>query len=270
MDTTHFVWNQNPILYDFGSYLLHYYTLFFIAGIGVGIIVARSEYLAQKLDEKIFTKLVLFTFLGIVLGARLGHCIFYDFGYYISHPLQMFLPIRFTPGFEIIGFSGLASHGGAVGVLLVIIYFTRKHKIEFLKLLDIFAYATPLTAMFIRIGNFFNSEIIGRETDGFYGVIFKRVDNIPRHPAQLYEALCYLLIFIVLIITKNRKKDIKPGYLSGLLLILVFSARFLIEFVKENQSAFENGLILNMGQLLSIPFIIAGIVLLVKLGRKKV
>jgi prolipoprotein diacylglyceryl transferase len=180
----------------------------------------------------------------------------------------MFLPIRFTPGFEIIGFSGLASHGGAIGILIVIIYFSRKYKIELLKLLDMFAIATPLAGMCIRVGNFFNSEIIGKETDGFYSVIFKRVDNIPRHPAQLYEALAYFCIFIILVIFKRQQISRKPGFILGLFLVLLFSVRFFIEFVKENQAAFEKGLFLNMGQLLSIPFILAGVILLVRVSKK--
>lgn len=264
MDTSHFVWSQNPILYDFGSYQLHYYTLFFIFGIAAGMFIVRAEYMAQKLDEKVFLRLVFFSFLGIVFGARLGHCLFYEFGYYIQHPLQMFLPIRFTPGFEIIGFSGLASHGGGLGILLVIFIFSKKYRIDFLKLADMVALATPLAGMCIRIGNFFNSEIIGRQTDGFYAVVFKHVDSLPRHPAQLYEAAACLFIFIILIYFKKQGVYKKPGFLSGIFLILLFSTRFLIEFVKENQSPFENGLLLNMGQLLSIPYIIAGIYLLIR------
>lgn len=269
METSHIIWDQNPILFDFHFYQLHYYTLLFITGMISGLFIIQHEYSRQNNNVKLFDKLFIYSIIGIVVGARLGHCLLYDFAYYSHHPLEIFLPVRFQPEFEIVGFRGLASHGGAIGLLLAIYLFSRNYKISFLQLLDIFALATPATGMFIRIGNFFNSEIIGKSSDLFWAVIFKRVDNTPRHPAQLYEAMAYLLIFVILIVLRKRKTNLRAGILFSLFLILLFSSRFMFEFIKENQSAFESNLIINMGQILSIPFILIGIILLVWLSRKK-
>ena len=269
MNTWHFVWKQNPIIFDINFYQLHYYTLLFIAGIFAGFMIIKSEFSKQNFDDNSLYNLLTYSMLGIILGARLGHCLFYDFTYYIQHPLQIVLPVRFAPQFEITGFKGLASHGGGIGLLLAIILFSIRKKISILKLLDMFAIAVPVTAMFIRIGNFFNSEIIGKSSDLFWAVVFERVDNVPRHPAQLYEAFAYILIFGILMAIKKQKKYLVPGILFSLSIILLSSARFLIEFVKENQSSFESHLFINMGQILSIPYILLGAVLIVWLSRKK-
>lgn len=240
-----------------------------MVGIISGFLIIKSEFSKQNYDDNSLYKLITYSMFGIILGARLGHCFFYDFTYYSQYPLQILLPVRFVPQFKIIGFKGLASHGGGIGLLLAIFLFSIRNKISILKLLDMFALAAPVTAMFIRIGNFFNSEIIGKSSDVFWAVIFERVDNVPRHPAQLYEAFAYLLIFGVLILIKKQKNYLIPGILFSLSLILLSSARFIIEFVKENQSSFESHLIINMGQILSIPFILLGMVLLVLLSRKR-
>jgi len=152
---------------------------------------------------------------------------------------------------------------------MALFLFSKKYKVNFLGLLDMFAVATPITGMFIRIGNFFNSEIIGTSSDIFWSVTFLRIDNIPRHPAQLYEAFFYFLIFLILFAIKRNIGKLKEGILLGCLLILLFSARFIIEFFKINQSYFEEGLFLNMGQILSIPYIILGFLILIFLHYKK-
>src|SRR5690606_6756519 len=168
------------------------------------------------------------------------------------------------------GFHGLASHGGALGILAGIFLFCRKTKTGFLWLTDRLIIVIPLAGAFVRIGNFFNSEIIGLPSDLPWAVVFERVDAIPRHPAQLYEAICYLLIFILLWNVYHRKPKLKPGFLFGLFLILLFSARFAIEFLKENQEAFEEGMQYNMGQLLSLPFIAVGVYLLFRPAKTTV
>ncbi len=164
--------------------------------------------------------------------------------------------------YKFIGFQGLASHGGTIGVLIAIGIYCKKYKTNFLWVLDKIAIVAPIVAAFIRFGNFMNSEIYGKPTNGNWGVIFQRDDLIPRHPTQLYEAFSYLLIFGILILIYRKKKEKSNGLILGVALVLIFLARFIIEFFKENQVGFENGMIINMGQILSIPFIIIGLVLI--------
>jgi prolipoprotein diacylglyceryl transferase len=199
---------------------------------------------------------------GILIGARLGHCLFYEPSYYLSHPLEMILPITFPPegGIKFSGYRGLASHGGVLGLLIALYIYSRKTKHSMIDTLDLIAVVAGLSFGFIRLGNFMNSEIIGMPTSKPWGVIFERVDNVPRHPAQLYEAISYFFIFaIMMLLHKKMRTKLKNGFLFGLGTVLFFTARFVIEFVKENQVGFEDGMALNMGQLLSLPFIAVGI-----------
>lgn len=198
--------------------------------------------------------LVWFMILGTVLGARLGHCLFYNPEYYLSNPLEI---IKVWKG-------GLASHGAAIGILTSIYFYSKKRTNQsFLWVMDRVVITVALAAFFIRMGNLFNSEIIGYPTDLPWGFIFTSVDNVPRHPAQLYEALFYLCSFVI-IFYQYKKHDgkFKDGYLFGIFLILIFGFRIFVEYFKENQTYFEEGMILNMGQLLSIPLVVAGIYLL--------
>jgi len=216
----------------------------------------------ENKPQELLDQLSIYIFVGTLLGARLGHCLFYEFDYYKDHPLEMILPYTYVDGkFTLTGFHGLASHGGAIGILVGIFLFCRKTKTDFLWIADRLVLVVPLAGAFVRIGNFFNSEIIGLPSDLPWAVVFERVDTIARHPAQLYEAICYLLIFILLWNIYHRKSLLKPGFLFGLFLILLFGARFVMEFLKENQEAFEAGMAYNMGQLLSLPFVAAGIYL---------
>ena len=189
---------------------------------------------------------------------------FYEPSYYFHNPIEIFLPIKkIGETYRFIGFQGLASHGGTLGVLIALGIYCKKFKINFLWLLDKIAIVAPLVAAFIRFGNFMNSEIYGKPTNGNWGVVFQRADLIPRHPTQLYEAFLYLLIFGVLITIYTRIGQKKHnGLLLGVCLILIFTARFLVEFFKENQVSFEELLLLNMGQILSIPFIVIGLILI--------
>lgn len=174
----------------------------------------------------------------------------------------MILPITFLPdgGIMFTGYQGLASHGGVLGVLIALYFYSRKTKHSMIDTLDLIAVVAGLLFAFIRLGNFMNSEIIGTPTTKPWGVIFERVDNVPRHPAQLYEAISYLIIFAFMMILYKKMRDrLKNGFFFGLATIIFFTARFNIEFVKENQVGFENGMIFNMGQLLSLPFILVGI-----------
>ncbi|MCL4129085.1 UNVERIFIED_CONTAM: hypothetical protein GTU68_051345 [Idotea baltica] len=229
-----------------------------MTGLLLASYVAKRIYIKENIPVKNLEKLFFYIIIGIVLGARLGHCFFYEPSYYFQNPIEILLPIQ----------KGLASHGGAIGALIAIGIYCKKFNTNFLWILDKIAIATPIVAIFIRLGNFMNSEIYGKPTNGYWGVIFQRDDLIPRHPTQLYEAFSYLLIFGILLFTyKKMATKLFNGQIFGLLLVSVFSARFIIEFFKENQVAFEDAMSINMGQILSIPFILVGLTLIL---RKKI
>ena len=257
-------WNLDPVIYWItDSFPLKYYGLFFITGILLANYVAKRIYIKENIPIENLEKLFIYIVVGIVLGARLGHCLFYDPSYYFQNPLEILLPIKkIGDSYQFIGFQGLASHGGGIGTLIAIGLYCKKYKINYLWVLDRIAIVTPIVATFIRLGNFMNSEIYGKPTNGNWGVIFQRDDLIPRHPTQLYEAFSYLLIFGILIRIYKKNKEKSNGLIFGMLLVLVFSTRFIIEFFKENQVGFEDGMIINMGQILSIPFIITGFFLI--------
>lgn len=270
MDDKIIYWNLDPVIFWItDSFPLKYYGLFFVTGLALAYYIVKRIYERENIPVESLDKLLIYIVLGTVIGARLGHCLFYDPGYYFNHPIEIFLPIaKINGAYEFTGFQGLASHGGALGVLIAIIWYSKKYKTKLLWILDRVAIATPVTGAFIRLGNFMNSEIYGKPTNGNWGVVFQRDDLIPRHPTQLYEATAYLLIFAILFqIYKSKKIIISNGFIFGTFLVLLFLARFIIEFYKENQMNFEDQLTLNMGQLLSMPFILAGLIL-IYLNRK--
>lgn len=232
--------------------------MFFLLAFVSSYIVVKKQFVKYGIDVALMDSLTIYVVLGTLIGARLGHVLFYDFAYYSKHPLEAILPFTFTPEFKITGFLGLASHGGGIGIMISLILFCRKFKIKLWFMLDQIALVVPLAGMFIRLGNLMNSEIIGKPTDVSWAFIFVRDDNIPRHPAQLYESVAYLLIF-VFVYLRMKKYPKASGYYFGLVIFLIFCFRIGIEFIKEDQSAFEAGLLLNMGQILSIPFILGGI-----------
>jgi prolipoprotein diacylglyceryl transferase len=265
---TYITWNPDPKLVDFGFLALRWYSLLFAAGFVLGYLILKNRFQKENVELIMLDRLTIYVVLGTLTGARLGHCLFYDFTYYRHHLAEVFLPVQFSPHFKITGYQGLASHGGAIGVLTAVLLFSRKYHINFLWITDKLALAVPFAGCCIRLGNLMNSEIIGKPTHFPWAFIFIRVDDLPRHPAQLYEAITYLLIGVVMWLLA-RKSQKKAGYIFGWFLLLLFSARFGIEFCKEDQSEFEAGMLFNMGQLLSIPLIITGIVLIV-LNTKKV
>lgn len=266
-------WDVNPeIIKLFGAISLRYYSLLFVSGLLIGYSIVKHIYVKENLSVLALEKLSMYIFIGTIVGARLGHCIFYDPAYYFSHPLEMFLPFQGTIGknFHFTGYQGLASHGGAIGVLLAIILYSRRSKTNIWSILDKIAVAVPITGAFIRLGNLMNSEIIGHVTDVPWAFVFERVDSLPRHPTQLYEALAYLIIFFMMFnLYKKQSAKKQSGFFFGIFLILLFLARVIIEFFKINQESFENDLLFNMGQLLSIPFIIAGIWIVLKKNKNK-
>ncbi|MBE0538756.1 MAG: prolipoprotein diacylglyceryl transferase [Ignavibacterium sp.] len=244
-------WNVSPEIVKLGPFSLRWYGLLFALGFVFGYLILTKFYKLEKKPQADLEQLSIYVILGTVIGARLGHCLFYDPVFYLSHPIEI---IKVWEG-------GLASHGAAIGILISIYLITKKQKDNtMLWILDRLVIVVALAAVLIRLGNLFNSEIIGKAADVPWAFIFARVDNVPRHPAQLYESIFYLISFITLYFTYMKtQKKLKQGYLFGLFLVLIFGFRFFVEFVKENQSAFEQGLTLNMGQILSIPFVLAGL-----------
>jgi prolipoprotein diacylglyceryl transferase len=214
----------------------------------------------EKRTENDLNDLIWYMILGTVLGARLGHCLFYNPVYYLSHPLEILMVWK----------GGLASHGAAIGILTALYLFVKKKKeYSYLWLMDRIVITVALGGFFIRMGNLFNSEILGKQTDVPWAFVFTYVDNVPRHPAQLYEAIAYLIIFISLLIYYFRTDaKFKEGMIFGMFLISVFTFRFLVEFIKEDQTYFEQGMVLNMGQLLSIPFILLGLFFVLRKNKK--
>ena len=263
-------WNPDPTLFKLGSIPIKYYGLFWAIGIALGYYVVRYQYRDKKISESIFEPLFLYCFVGILAGARLGHCLFYEPEYYLANPLEMILPVKFLDGggWKFTGYAGLASHGGTIGLIIALWMYCRKTKMNYMDVLDMIAVATPITACWIRLANLMNSEIIGNPTEAPWAFIFTRVDMLPRHPAQLYEALAYLLLFFVMIYLYKKWDDkLHRGFYFGFCLVYIFAFRFVIEFLKVDQVAFEADMTWNMGQWLSIPFVILGLLSIVMGGK---
>ena len=255
-------WNADPEIINVFGISIRYYGLLFVGGLILCIFILGWIYKRENIPSEHLEKLSIYGMIGILIGARLGHCLFYEPSYYLSHPLEMILPITFPPegGIKFSGYQGLASHGGVLGLLIAIYFYSRKTKHSMIDTIDLIAVVVGLSFGFIRLGNFMNSEIIGIPTTKPWGVIFERLDNVPRHPAQLYEAISYFIIFALMMILYKKMRDrLKNGFFFGLATVLFVTARFLIEFVKENQVGFEDGMALNMGQLLSLPYIAVGV-----------
>lgn len=247
-------WNVSPEIFSLGPIHVRWYGLLFAMSFIVGYQIFTWIFKIEKRSENDLNDLVWYMILGTVIGARLGHCLFYNPDYYLSHPLEILMVWK----------GGLASHGAAIGILTAIYLFVKKRpKFTYLWVMDRIVITVALAAFFIRMGNLFNSEIVGKPTDLPWGFVFTSIDNVPRHPAQLYEAIAYLIIFFILFFQyKKQKENIRDGFLFGEFLIGIFGFRFFVEFIKENQSLFENSMSLNMGQILSIPLVILGIYLL--------
>jgi len=246
--------NVDPDIVSFWGLTIRYYGILFASSFFFGYLIMQKIFKKEGLTVELLDKLTVYMAIGTVLGARLGHCLFYQPDYYLSHPWEI---IKIWHG-------GLASHGAAIGILISLYYFARKNKKPYLWILDRIVIVVALASFFIRMGNLMNSEIYGIQTSLPWGFIFIRDgQTIPKHPTQIYEALCYLLIFILLYTIYN-KKGIKliQGYIFSIFLILLFTVRFFIEFIKEDQVGFEQGMSLNMGQWLSIPFVLIGVFLL--------
>jgi phosphatidylglycerol---prolipoprotein diacylglyceryl transferase len=256
-----FHWNINPILFEVGPLAVRWYGVFFAASFLSGYKIMQWIYIREGRPGSELESLFAYMFIGVLLGARLGHCLFYDPGFYLSHPVEI---LKIWEG-------GLASHGAALGILASLFVFTRRcDRPAYLWLLDRIVLPVALAGFFIRMGNFFNSEIVGIPAIRSWAVVFESVDAIPRHPVQLYEALAYGVISVLLILAYRRKENAsRQGMLLGLFLVSVFSARFFLEFLKTRQAAYEASQALSVGQWLSLPFVVLGVILLARSLKKQ-
>ena len=289
-------WNPDPELFKLFGISIRYYGLLWIVGLIFAYFIVRRQYRDRRIPDEQFEPLFFYCFFGILIGARLGHCLFYQPDYYLHHFWEMILPVKFLPdgGWKFTGYEGLASHGGTLGLILALWLYCRKTKMHYMDVLDMIAVATPITACCIRLANLMNSEIIGKPTDVPWAFVFERVDMFPRHPAQLYEALAYFIFFLGMVWLYKRGMKQTPqttprtdfskaskhnapaislpyhrGFYFGLCLTEIFVFRFFVEFLKEDQVAFEQGMTLNMGQWLSVPFVLIGIYFMCFYGKKK-
>jgi prolipoprotein diacylglyceryl transferase len=264
-------WNVDPEIINIFGFSLRYYGVLFAGGIILCLAVLRGIFKNENISQDKLDTLTIYGVIGIFIGARLGHVLFYDPSYYADHLLEAFLPIQQTESgeYQFTGFLGLASHGGILGLIIALILYSRKAKESILNTLDLIAVVAPLGGFFIRLANLMNSEVIGLPTNVPWAFIFEHEDNLPRHPTPLYEATAYLLIFLLnFYLYKTNRPKLQNGFFLGISMSLVFIARFIIEFVKKRQVPFEDQMQLDMGQLLSVPFILVGLWLVI-FGLKK-
>ena len=248
----YFIWNANPVLLDLGSLQIYWYGLLFAGSFFVGSQILAWMYKREGKSSQNIDTLFFYVIVGAVVGARLAHCFLYEPTYFLEHPSEIIAVWK----------GGLASHGGVVGFLLSVWLYSRKYSESYAWILSRLSISAALTGSAIRFGNFMNSEIVGTPTDVPWAVIFQRLDNIPRHPTQLYESAIYLIIFLFLLtVYKKVKPNFATKILPALFFLTIFTARFLLEFVKTKQASYETGL-LSTGQMLSIPFILLGTALL--------
>jgi len=247
-------WNLNPEIFPLGPFSVRWYGLLFAAAIYLGFVIIDKRFKKEGHSQVIIDRLAFYTVVGLILGARLGHCFFYEPEFYLAHPLEILK----------IWHGGLASHGAAIGIITALILFSKKSKLNFFYVLDRIVVVVALGGFFVRMGNLMNSEIYGIATDLPWGFVFlQNHETLPKHPTQIYEALAYLLTFVFLFkLYKNGVGKMANGNLFGWFLILVFGVRFFVEFIKNDQVAFEQTMALNMGQWLSIPFVLIGVGLL--------
>ncbi|MCF8321074.1 MAG: prolipoprotein diacylglyceryl transferase [Flavobacterium sp.] len=294
------VWNPSEGI-DLGFFMIRYYSLMFVIAFGLGWYIMKKIFERENESIEKLDSLFIWTVFGTLLGARLGHVFFYDWEYFRNHLAEILLPFRFSPNFEFTGFQGLASHGAAIGIILAMYFYSKNiMKRPLLWVLDRVVIPVASGAVFVRIGNFFNSEIIGHDTTSSFGIKFIKdfysprevvnatkipnpkeaynaiatnpqfanlLEQVPaKHPTQLYESISYIFVFAALFYMywKTDARE-KQGYLLGMFLIMLWSVRFVVEFLKESQGGFESDLgTFSTGQWLSIPFIIIGFLLILK------
>ena len=254
-------WDVNPEIFRIGNFAVRWYGLLFASGFLFGYLLFRRMFRLEGIKEEVLDRLTVYAAVGTIVGARLGHCLFYEPAYYLANPIDI---LKVWEG-------GLASHGAAIAIPIALWLFVRKEKKPYMWILDRIVIVTALAGAMIRLGNLMNSEIYGIETTLPWGFVFLRNgETAPKHPTQIYEAVAYLLVFVILHRIYWRKKagEFIQGSIFSLFLIMVFTFRIFVEYVKEDQVAFEAGMKMNMGQWLSIPFVLLGVVLLVYSIRK--
>lgn len=266
-------WTVDPVAFSIGSLQVRWYGILLATGFILAYLTLKKIFITEKLSQSLLDNLSIWTIVWTIVGLRLGHFLFYEPEYLVNHPLQVLLP--FDEAWNFVGYQGLASHGAVIAIILWLSYFAWKKKMNFFWLIDRLAIVIPIAAAFVRIGNLMNHEIVGRITDVSWAFNFTQggfgVANTFRHPAQLYESIVYLLLFVALVLYyfKFAKGKIPPGRTTGIVLTVIFTARFLIEFFKEVQVVKEEAMVLNIGQQLSIPFVIVGVGLLIYSFIKK-
>ncbi len=260
----HFIWNVNPNILELGPLQLRWYGLLFVGSFFLGLLLLQWVYKRENRNPEVLDNLLLYIMAGAVIGARLMHCFAYEPEFYLSHPVEI---LKVWKG-------GLASHGGLLGVLVALYLFAKKYKENYMWLLSRVAMPGALTAAFVRFGNLFNSEILGLPTDKPWAIVFERVDMIPRHPVQLYEAFSYLTLLLILVMVYRK---VSPAFatkiLPGIFLTFMFILRFLLEYTKTRQADYTTSLPFTTGQMLSIPFILIGIIWIIwafKSHRKEI
>lgn len=267
MDFCWIVWSPNPVIFSVGNFTLLWYGVLFAVGLVLAGWYVWGRFKEFGIEQRHFENLIIWSFFGIFLGARLGHCLFYEADYFLAHPIEMFLPVGVDEmgNYYFSGYHGLASHGAVMGLMLALVLFKWFSKLEILPIMDWLALATPLAGAFIRLGNLMNSEIVGASTDVAWAFVFPEIDNLPRHPAQLYESLFFFVLFGVGVwLFKRLKYDgVRSGFYLSLQLMVIAGFRFCVEFVKEVQVGFERDMVLNMGQWLSVPLFLLGVVLMI-------
>lgn len=247
----HFTWNVDPNILEIGSLQLRWYGLLFVGSFFLGLMLMQWVFKRERKDPAVLDNMLIYIMLGAVIGSRLMHCFAYEPEFYLSNPIEV---LKVWKG-------GLASHGGLVGVFIALYIFAIRYKFSYTWLLSRVAIPGALTATFVRFGNLFNSEILGKPSDVPWAIVFERIDMIPRHPVQLYEAFSYLIIFAILIMIYRKVSPIfATKILPGLFLFMIFTARFFIEYVKTRQAAYVSDLPFSTGQMLSVPYIIVGII----------
>jgi len=265
-------WDPSIELVKIGSFAVRYYSLMFVIAFVLGLQIMKKIFKREGVSIEKLDSLFIYTVIATLLGARIGHFLFYDTAFLFSNPLEVLLPVRFNP-FQFTGYQGLASHGAAIGIIIAMYFYSKKViQKPMLWILDRIVVPVASGAIFVRIGNLMNSEIIGKPTNTDYGFVFKQLgEDFPRHPTQLYEALGYLITFVVLwyVYWKTDKRE-KLGYLFGLFMVCLWSVRLIVEFFKEAQVDQRGEWDLNTGQLLSIPMILVGFYFMFRKSKKQV
>ncbi|MEY3089914.1 MAG: prolipoprotein diacylglyceryl transferase [Pseudomonadota bacterium] len=252
--TQHFIWDIDPNILTLGPLQLRWYGLFFVGSFFLGLMIGQKMFQREGKDPALLDTLLIYILTGTIIGARLAHCLLYEPDFYLAHPLEIFKIWK----------GGLASHGGMAGVFVATYLFSKRYNFPYMWLLARTTIPGALTAFFIRLGNFFNSEILGLPSDKSWAVVFARVDTIARHPVQLYEAFSYLAIFFILVVIYRKVTPaFATKFLPGFFLTTIFAVRFFLEYIKTKQEDYTIGVSLSTGQLLSLPIILIGVIWIV-------